>query len=290
MLLTTLFSAAGCIDYKALVEEVLLGPEGETGFSCSGFTPSNFGLDFDPIVAKRPDGSEILGWWIPATTDGSNGTVLVSNGAALTVFCTIENVYWLADAGYNLALYDYPGMGRSHAADRNLDDFAQAGQIVADWIVSNEHNTDTPLIVMGISMGTAVSATLARNGVDDIHAVVLDSAFEVEEAGDNVAEDFNPGGLLQILKPFLRWGVLAAFPADLNLRVNIPAVPQPLLMLHGETDNLTSPETARELFDLAGVPDTFVLFEGIGHNEAASNEMTRDRYRQEILTFLDGIE
>ena len=79
-------------------------------------TPAAWGLEFEPIHFKSGDGTPLHGWFIPAkgkTAKTAKGTVVFSHGNAGSISYHLGFCAWLAEASYNVIIYDYRGFGKS---------------------------------------------------------------------------------------------------------------------------------------------------------------------------------
>jgi len=76
-------------------------------------TPATWGFNFDNVDFKSADGTRIHGWFVPAHDANAEGTVVFSHGNAGSMGHHLGFVMWLAEAGYNVLMYDYRGFGKS---------------------------------------------------------------------------------------------------------------------------------------------------------------------------------
>ena len=76
-------------------------------------TPAMWGLKFESIDFKSADGTPLHGWFIPAKNKAAKGTVVFSHGNTGSIGYHLGFVTWLAEASYNVVMYDYRGFGKS---------------------------------------------------------------------------------------------------------------------------------------------------------------------------------
>jgi uncharacterized protein len=105
------------------------------------------------------------------------------------------------------------------------------------------------VILMGASLGTGVAITLAAT--HEAAARVLEAPYL---SALDVAQTHYP------IFP-VRWLMLDQFRSDLAIR----DVHVPILMVHGEEDDVIPINSARRLFELANEPKTFMSVPGGNH-------------------------
>jgi uncharacterized protein len=105
------------------------------------------------------------------------------------------------------------------------------------------------VILMGASLGTGVAITLAAT--HEAAALVLEAPYL---SALDVAQTHYP------IFP-VRWLMLDQFRSDLA----ICDVHVPVLMVHGEEDDVIPINSARRLFELANEPKTFMSVPGGNH-------------------------
>jgi fermentation-respiration switch protein FrsA (DUF1100 family) len=109
--------------------------------------------------------------------------------------------------------------------------------------------TGKHIVLMGASLGTGVAIALAA--AHDAAALVLEAPYL---SALDVAQTHYP------IFP-VRWLMLDQFRSDLAIR----DVRVPVLMVHGEEDDVIPIGSARRLFELANEPKTFVSVPGGDH-------------------------
>jgi hypothetical protein len=102
---------------------------------------------------------------------------------------------------------------------------------------------------MGASLGTGVATALAVS--HEAAALVLEAPYLSALDIASAHYPYFP----------VRWLMLDRFRSDLA----IPSIHVPVLMVHGEEDDVIPISSARRLFALANEPKTFVSVPGGGH-------------------------
>ena len=153
----------------------------------------------------------------------------------------------ILSAGSSVLLLDYRGYGRSagRPTERGLYD---DGAAAYDWLASKGYRPDQ-IILHGESLGTAVATHLAVNRASA--GLVLEAPFT--SAGAVAAK------VLPVLGPALVWGY--------NTKKWIGRIRVPLLIIHGDEDEVIAYDFGQELFRAAPEPKTFWTIQGATHND-----------------------
>jgi pimeloyl-ACP methyl ester carboxylesterase len=195
---------------------------------------------------------------------------------------------FIHDAGYNVALFDARGCGKSAGAVVGLG--ATEPQDITEVIAAARGIFHTDRIgLLGISLG-AGAAILAAAADPAISAVVADSAWTDQDLLLSRLS-FVPLGPVRIpLPPYGIAAVNAMVGADVSrarpLDVISAIAPRPILLIHSaDDDNGTTPvEGARQLFAAAGEPKELWIAPRGGH--AGAINAFPEEYRARVLAFL----
>jgi fermentation-respiration switch protein FrsA (DUF1100 family) len=191
------------------------------------------------------DGVRLHAWWIgnPATRLAT--LYLHGNGGNITHREAIAPV--IRDAGSALLLLDYRGYGRSEGRPTEKGLYADA-DAAYDYLLARGYDPKQ-IVIHGESLGTAVAVDLASRRPSA--GVVLASPFTSAQA---VAHR-----VLPLLGPMLVWSY--------NSKRKIARVDAPILVLHGDRDEIIDFEFGRELYEAAPDPKFFWRVEGAAHND-----------------------
>ena len=190
------------------------------------------------------DGLE-LEFWAAAPQPGF-ATLVVFHG---TKGNAADRAYLLlpfAEAGYGVVMAEYRGYACNPGRPSELG-FLTDARAHLDWVAANWG--ETPPIVCGESIGSGVAVAMAAER--PVRAVVLDAPYT---------------SIADLAAAMYRW-----LPARVLLRHHfdslsrLPAVSAPLLVIHGEADDLIPPEHGRRVAAAAGGPAELVLLPGVGH-------------------------
>jgi len=207
--------------------------------------PAHVGLAFRDLGFTAEDGVRLHGWLVPGRYPT---TVLWCHGNAGNIGDRLENIRLFADElGVGVFIFDYRGYGRSEGVPTEAglvrDALAARGALLREG-VAFEH-----VIYFGRSLGAAVAVDLAL--AHPPRALVLESPFLSIQAMADRTVPF-AGTLFRT-----RWDSLAKAP---RLRA-------PLLVLHGDADEVVPFEQGRALFVAAPEPKWFATVAGAHHND-----------------------
>ena len=191
------------------------------------------------------DGVKLHGWFLHASQTSARGTVLYShgNGGNLTYFKGIAAD--LAKRGLDVLLYDYRGYGRSEGlAPSEVELYADADAAYEYLTNTRQVRTDN-LAICGLSLGTTVSTDLAARkpcGVLVLEAP-LSSASDMATA------------TLPIIPRQLHWILKNRFESARK----IANVKCPVLITHGDADEIIPTEQGRKVFAAANEPKKLLI-------------------------------
>jgi len=215
-------------------------------------TPRHEGLPFEDARFAAADGPLLHGWWIPAP--GARVTLLWCHGNAGNISHRVDNASKLhRRLGVNVLLFDYRGYGQSAGGFGDLSEEAtyRDAEGALAFLRSRPELSRTRLVYFGRSLGAAVAVELARR--EPPAGLILESPFtSIREMANH-------------LLPFLPIGGLVGTRYDSLGK--IPGIRVPLLLLHGDRDDVVPFEQGRRLFEAANPPKTFYAIRGARHND-----------------------
>jgi pimeloyl-ACP methyl ester carboxylesterase len=228
-----------------------------------------------PIQVAAP-GATLRGWTFRAVAQTPQKLrILFFNGNAMTIDDSQPLYRSLAVHGADVTVFDYRGYGFS-TGKPDVMDFRRDALVLYDNLAK-----DRPVVVYGFSLGTAVATyvTSQRKVAGLILAGTIATAQE-EFPVFARAEGFGPEKIANMIPSP---DAVTAF----NEKDLIVASHAPLLMLHGEADQLVPIQQGREVFAASpALLKTFVPLPGAGHNETADCPLAL----QAIQSFLGAVE
>ena len=197
--------------------------------------------------------------WRPA--EGTGPVVVHFHGNGEQVASTAWLGEELARRGVSFAAVEYPGYPRAPGAPTQ-DAIVAAAERAVQHLTTTMGISPDRLVLSGQSLGTGVAVVLASKGW---------------------------GTRMALLSPYTSLpaaaarGVFRAFPVSLLMRDRFdsvslaPRIRQPVLVLHGERDEVIPFELGRAL--AGSFPAArFVRVEGAGHNDLWEHSPTRSEY------------
>jgi fermentation-respiration switch protein FrsA (DUF1100 family) len=194
-------------------------------------TPEDLGLPYEEVWIRASDGVRTQAWWIPGRPDAA--VVLFFHGNAGTIADRLENAAMLRALGPTVVLAEYRGYGDSEGKPSERGFEADALAALAEV---RQRAPDRPVVVFGRSLGGAVATHVAAT--EAVDGLAVESAFTSlrEVAGKALALPFA--------------GALAAY--DFDVAGKIGRVEAPVLVIHGEDDELVPVGMGRRLYERAG--------------------------------------
>ncbi|KIL41191.1 hypothetical protein SD70_09230 [Gordoniibacillus kamchatkensis] len=257
-------------------------------------TPRNYGLAYRPIRFKSRGEDETLdGWHIPAVgLTEPRATIVFSHGYAgnrleegLPALALARS---LAEAGYEVVMYDFRNCGHSTGTLTSVGYFEQLDVLGAvDWARSQGAKR---IVLLGFSMG-ATSSLLAAARDSGVCAVIADSPFS---------------HLTRYLRRNLPvWTKLPNFPFTPLILTILPPLtgtrtdevdaesaveriyPRPILFVHSSGDGAIPASHSAEL--AARHPDRFELWLTDDGTHVGSYRADPAAYTERVLAFLERL-
>ena len=212
-------------------------------------TPSNVGLAFDDVYFATEDGVRLNGWFVPRR--GAASTLLWFHGNAGNISHRVENIGLLNEkVNVNIFIFDYRGYGRSGGVASEEGTYRDGA--AAFKLLHQRYGVEpNKLTIFGRSLGAAVAVEMATR-VQSL-AVILETPFTSVR---DVARD---------KLPFLPIGPL--LKTRYNVVEKIRKLRSPLLVLHGDRDEVVPFRHGQRVFDAAPQPKWFYAVAGAGHND-----------------------
>ena len=211
--------------------------------------PGDRDLDFEDVSFSTSDGVRLHGWFVPGS---SETTLLWFHGNGGNISHRVDNIAELhARLGVGVFIFDYRGYGRSEGTPSEQGIYLDAEAALA-YLGSRRDLDLTRLVLFGRSLGCAVAAEMAVN--HEFLAVVLESPFTSIAA---MAKRHYP------LLP----GIGLFFRNRYDTLSKVKEVLVPVMVLHGDRDEIAPFDMGHEVFDAANPPKRFYTIKGAGHND-----------------------
>ncbi len=212
-------------------------------------TPASRGLDFRDLTIDTEDGERLHGWWVSATAKRALGPILFCHGNGGNVGDRVMHVELLSALGFDVLLFDYRGYGRSTGRPGEEGTYRDARAACAA-LLREAGAEGSRTFYLGESLGGAVALQLA---------------LELPPAGLILQSTFT--GVRDMARRHYPFIPRAVVPDAYPTLQRIPDLRAPLLVVHGERDDIVPLSQGRALFEAAPEPKRMEVLEGVGHND-----------------------
>ncbi|MCH2173720.1 alpha/beta hydrolase [Myxococcota bacterium] len=228
------------------------------------FLPEQGGLQGENVFLQAEDGVRIHGFWL--SSQGSTRALLFLHGNAGNASHRLPNASELVALKTNVLLLDYRGYGLSEGTPSEAGVYLDAQAGLAH--LTNERGfVPKRIFVFGRSLGGAVAVDLAHGR--ELAGLILESTFT------SAAE------MATSILPFTTPLVGGRFD---SIR-KISQIRTPLLVFHGDRDQIVPYRLGKKLFHAAREPKAFEKIAGAGHND--TTQVGGRPYFERIRQFLD---
>ncbi|MFF2088044.1 alpha/beta hydrolase [Nocardia sp. NPDC058176] len=210
-------------------------------------TPAAFGLDYRDLTMRTADGLDVHGWFVRAERPRAH--ILYAHGNAGTIGDRVSIIALLVAAGFDVLAFDYRGFGHSAGSPGEQGTYLDARAARTALLDQPEVDPDR-VLYLGKSLGGGVLLELATEFPPA--GMILMSTFSGMRDAARSVYPFLPAPLIPNAYPSLR--------RIADLRV-------PVLMMHGDRDELLPLRHAERLYAAANEPKELVVVPGAGHND-----------------------
>ncbi len=239
-------------------------------------TPDDRELEYDDVTFCTEDGLKLNGWFIPGKTKSPTGgnlfTLLWFHGNAGNISHRLESIKMLHDrVPINIFIFDYRQYGRSEGKISEQGTYIDA-KAAFEYLHSRKDINHKKIIFFGCSLGSAVAVDLSLK--ERCCGLILETPFT------SIKE------LAKFLYPFLPLGYIIQTKYDSIAKMKDVEVP--LLIIHGDKDELVPIEQGRKLYESANEPKEFYTIQGATHNNTYI--VGGEEYFNTIRRFVDKLE
>ncbi len=218
----------------------------------------------EEVRLECEDGLNIHGLWWPEPAGAP--VILFFHGNAQEAYSWSPVHSELEPLGCRLLLIDYHGYGKSDG-EPGEEALYMDGRASVAWLAGRGVD-DGDIIVFGESLGGAVACEISRER--RFRALILESTFTSLASVASRLFPMVPGGL-----------ELSEAYTSID---KIGRAACPVLVIHGDRDELIPPREGLRLFEAAPSPKELFVVNGAGHNDVSY--VAGDDYARRIGDFL----
>lgn len=226
--------------------------------------PPEDGPPIQALTLTTADEERLVAWYLPA--EDGKPTILFFNGNAAGL--AVQEGRWrrIADQGVGFLVIAYRGYEGSTGSPSE-DGLRQDAEAAYAWLGARVPAEN--IVIHGFSLGSGVAVRLASE--HPARALILEAPYTAMTDVAALSAPWAP----------VHWLMLDQYRS----RDRIGGVDMPVLILHGDQDQVIPFEQGERLFQLAPRPRTFVRMVGSNHNT-----LTRDGAYDHIWRFLGVAE
>lgn len=223
-------------------------------------TPGDAGIPYEDVYFKTEDGLELNGWYIKSGEE--NPTIFFFHGSDGNISNRITHIRLLRKLELNVFILDYRGYGHSQG-EVSEEGIYKDSNVAYHYLKSRKDLNPRKIFPFGESMGGAVAIDLACK--HKFPLVIVQSVATSMEALFKGEMDSN-------------------FPGMFDSLSKIKFIKSPLLIIHGDRDEVVPYKLGRELFKAANRPKEFYRIKGADHNNTF--DVAGDEYFERIRKFV----
>jgi pimeloyl-ACP methyl ester carboxylesterase len=218
------------------------------------------------VFINTDDGQTISG--LLTKGQGSKYVILYLHGNA----GSLDKWQWvsndLKELNCDMFIIDYRGFGKSTGSFSENGLYSDA-QAAYDYLISAGYEPDD-IIIYGRSLGTGIAVDLATKR--KAKAMILESPYSsITKVGKE-------------RYPYLLPGLLSKY--KFNSLEKAPKLTIPVLILHGDSDDVISCDHSKELYAAIKSPKRLVVIKGGGHN----NLIRFPEHNKAIAEFISSLK
>jgi pimeloyl-ACP methyl ester carboxylesterase len=217
------------------------------------------------VWVAAADGVRNHGWQVDRR--GAQFVTLYFHGNAGNITDRYDHFREIASAGSSVLMIDYRGYGKSSGRPTE-EGFYRDADAAYDHLIRVGRRADQ-IILHGESLGTAVAVDLASRR--PCAGVVLEAPFT---SGKDVART-----VLPVIGPLVIW--------SFDSRKKIGRIHAPILIIHGDRDEIIPTRLGQALFEAAPEPKSIWIVPGAHHNDIV--ETAGANYRQHLQSFYESL-
>lgn len=226
----------------------------------------------EEVWFRNAEGQRLNGWLFRSNTQPAAATVVYAHGNAGNLsYCDWVGES-LAARGFDVLLFDYRGYGRSEGESAGEAGLYADAEAAYDFLTKERGVPAGRVVLYGQSLGTAAVGDVAARR--ECGALILESGLS--SAADMAA----------VVMPWLPRFVRGLTKNKLDTASKLSGVRCPVLVVHGDRDEIIPAAQGRRLFEAAPEPRRLIVIEGAGHNDLSN--VGGEKYIDTLAEFVRG--
>jgi len=210
--------------------------------------PDLYDVDVENCSFESADGVKLHGWF--ASNPAAKQTMLWCHGNAGNISDRLQNLARFAELPVNVFIFDYRGYGKSQGKPDEKGVYLDA-EAAYDFLVRDKGVEPQNIVLFGRSLGGAIAVELASKRT--CGKLIVESTFtSISDMAKIMFGSFS-----------LNW----LFKSRFDSASKIGQLRVPVLILHGNKDQIVPFALGKKLFEAASKPKTFFAIEGADHND-----------------------
>jgi len=205
-------------------------------------------IDYQSRVTGEP--ARLHGLWLASPqAPAGNPVMLYLHGARWNVAGSSPRIRRMHELGFSVLAIDYRGFGKSTPGLPSEEMAYEDARAAWEWLAAKY--PDRPRYIFGHSLGGAVAIDLASKVQDEQGTIVEGTFTSIPDVASS-----------------MKWGWLPIGPLITQRFESVKKVARvgsPLLVVHGDSDNLIQSDLGRKLYEAAQGRKRFLLVEGGSH-------------------------
>jgi alpha-beta hydrolase superfamily lysophospholipase len=205
-------------------------------------------IDYQSKVTGEP--AKLHGLWLASPQAAKGGPVMLYlHGARWNVAGSSPRIRRMHELGFSVLAIDYRGFGKSTPGLPSEEMAYEDAHAAWEWLAAKY--PERPRYIFGQSLGGAVAIDLASKVQDEQGTIVEGTFTSIQDVANS-----------------MKWGWLPIGPLITQRFESVKKVARigsPLLVVHGDSDNLIQSDLGRKLYEAAQGRKRFLLVEGGSH-------------------------
>ncbi|GAB4524278.1 MAG: alpha/beta hydrolase [Pleurocapsa sp.] len=250
--------------------------------------PTDIGLKYTTHKIEIDRQEWLETWLISSNNSHTQGTIILFHGKGGTKAQLLAQAKVFNSLNYDTVLVDFRGAGGSSGNNTTVG-VREAEDVAIAFNYVQQKNTQRPIILYGISMGSAAILRAIAEDKIQPNGIILELPFARLLTAVRTrlpGSDLFSSPLAELI---VFWGGIQhnfnGFdhnPVNFASQVNCPA-----LVFHGKRDRTTSVADVEELTDNLNVPRKLVVFTDAGHELLVKNDFFL--WKDNVTQFLNKI-